>query len=289
MLYLLPQIIASGLMLGFVYSLVAVGLSLIWGVMDIINFAYGEFLMLGMYSTFWFWTLFSMDPLLSLPLQAVIIFLLGFVVYKLVIRRVLSFPGLSALLATFGLRILLRNLAQFLWTPNYRFINEALVADKKIVLFDYRVILGLPQLVAAVGSILMTLLVFYFIQRTKMGRAIQATSMDKDAARLQGINTEVVYAFTFGLAGACVGVAAALLSSVNPIYPESGSIFGLIALVIVALGGFGNIRGALYSGIIIGLTESIGGYFLGAEFKYALIFLIYLVVMQVRPKGLFGW
>ncbi|HOA14750.1 MAG TPA: branched-chain amino acid ABC transporter permease, partial [Bacillota bacterium] len=289
MLFLLPQMVASGLMLGFVYALVAVGLSLIWGVMDIINFAYGEFLMLGMYSTFWFFTLFRMDPLLSLPIQAMVVFMIGFLVYKLLIKRVVDVPGLSALLATFGLRIFFRNLAQFLWTPNYRFINESFVADKRVFLFDGALILGMPQLVAGIGSILMTLAVFYFVQRTRMGRAIQATSMDKEAARLMGIDTEKVYSFTFGLAGACVGVAAALLASFYPIYPESGSIFGLIALVIVALGGFGNIRGALYSGVIIGLTESIGGFFLGAEFKYALIFLIYLIVMQVRPKGLFGW
>lgn len=289
MLFLLPQIIASGLMLGFVYALVAVGLSLIWGVMDIINFAYGEFLTLGMYSTFWFFTILRMDPLLSLPFQAMVIFVLGFVVYKLLIKRVVDVPGLSALLATFGLRIFLRNFAQFLWTPNYRFINEAIVADKRIVLFDGNLILGVPQLVAAVGSILMTLAVFFFIQKTRMGRAIQATSMDKEAARLMGIDTEKVYSFTFGLAGATVGVAAALLASFYPIYPEAGSAYGLIALVIIALGGFGNVRGALYSGVIIGLTESIGGFFLGAEFKYALIFLIYLIVLQVRPKGLFGW
>jgi len=289
LLFLLPQMVASGLMLGFVYALVAVGLSLIWGVMDIINFAYGEFLMLGMYSTFWFFSLFRMDPLFSLPIQAMVVFLLGFVVYKLLIKRVVDVPGLSALLATFGLRIFLRNLAQFLWTPDYRFINEAIVADRKIMLFDGMLILGMPQLVAALGSILMTLAVFYFIQKTRMGRAIQATSMDKDAARLMGIDTEKVYSLTFGIAGACVGVAAALLASFYPIYPEAGSIYGLIALVIVALGGFGNIKGALYSGVIIGLTESIGGFFLGAEFKYALIFLIYLVVLQFRPKGLFGW
>ncbi|HHY03740.1 MAG TPA: branched-chain amino acid ABC transporter permease [Thermoanaerobacterales bacterium] len=281
------QVIASGLLLGFVYSLVAIGLTLVWGVMDIINFAHGEFLMIAMYSAFWMYSLVNLDPLVSLPIVAVLVFGVGVLTYKLIIKRVIDAPGLTALLATFGLSLFIRNLAQFLWSPNYRFIGDCFVSDKKVMLGP--VVVGLPQLVAAIGSIIMTLLVFYFIQRTKTGRAIQAAALDRNTAKLMGIDTEKVYALTFGLSGACVGVAGALMASFFPVSPDAGVLYSLLAFVIVALGGFGNISGALYGGLIIGLAEALGGYYIGTEFKYAIVFLIYLLVIQVRPKGLFGW
>lgn len=281
------QAIASGLMMGFVYALVAVGLSLTWGVLDVINFAHGEFLMLSMYSAFWLYTFFRLDPLISWPFETALIFGVGVATYKLIIRRVIDGPGLSALLATFGLSLVLRNLAQFLWTPNYRFLNQTLVTDKKLVLGP--VVLGMPQVVAAAGSVAMTFALFYFIRNTRMGRAIQATALDKDAAKLMGINTEQVYAITFGIGGACVGVAGALLSTFFPVHPESGALYSLLAFVIVALGGFGNMKGALQAGLIIGVAEALGGFLLGTQFKYAIVFLIYLLVMQFKPKGLFGW
>lgn len=273
--------------MGFIYSLVAVGLTLVWGVLDIINFAHGEFLMIGMYSAFWMYSILSVDPLLSIPITTMIVFAIGWLTYKLIIKKVINAPGLTALLATFGFSLLLRNLALFFWSPNYRFINETIVTDKKIVVGD--VIIGMPQIVAALGSILMTFIIFYFIERTKTGRAIQATALDKNTALLMGINTEKIYALTFGIAGGCVGIAGGLLSTFFPIHPQSGALYSLLAFVIVALGGFGNIKGALYSAIIIGLAESLGGYYLGTQFKYAIVFAIYLIVIQIRPKGLFGW
>lgn len=284
---MLTQIIATGILMGFVYSLVAVGLTLTWGVLDIINFAHGEFLMISMYSAFWIYTLYNVDPLLSLPLTTIMAFGIGYGTYKVIIRKVVDAPGLTALLATFGFSLLLRNLAQFLWSPNYRFINHSFVADKKLTLGP--IIIGLPQVFAAIGSILMTLVILYFIERTKTGRAIQATALDKHTALLMGIPTEKIYALTFGISGACVGVAGALMSTFFPIHPQSGALYSLLAFVIVALGGFGNIKGALYSGILIGITEAVGGFLLGTQFKYAIVFLMYLVVIQIRPKGLFGW
>lgn len=284
---MLAQVVTSGILMGFVYALVAIGLTLVWGVMDIINFAHGEFLMVSMYTVFWLYSLISLDPFISLPLAAILTFIISYLTYRLIIKRVIDAPGLTALLATFGLSLFIRNMAQFLWTPNYRFVTESVVADKKFNLGS--VIIGLPQLTAAMGSILMTVLVFYFIQRTKTGRAIQATALDRNTAKLMGIDTEKIYAITFGISGACVGVAGALLATFFPVSPEAGALYSVLAFVIVALGGFGNITGALYGGIIIGLAEALGGYFLGTQFKYAIVFLIYLLVIQIRPKGLFGW
>jgi branched-chain amino acid transport system permease protein len=284
---MLIQIISNGLLMGFIYSLVAVGLTLSWGVMDITNFAHGDMLMLGMYTAFWMYELFSIDPLFSIPIGIAIMFLVGVILYKLIIKKVLSGTSLAALLATFGLSIFLKNLAQYLFSPNYRYINNAIVTDNKLVIGN--VILGMPQLVAAVGSILTTILVVYFINNTKTGKAIVATGLSKDTALLMGIDTDKIFAITFGISGACVGAAGALMSSFFPVYPQAGSIFSTIALVSVALGGLGNIKGALFAGLIIGLTEALGGFFLGTQFKYAIVFLIYLIVIQVRPKGLFGW
>ncbi len=284
---MIAQIVASGLLMGLIYALVAVGLTLTWGVLDIINFAHGEYLMLSMYTAFWLYSLFNVDPYISLPLAAFIIFVIGYLTYKLVIKRVIDAPGLTALLATFGLSLFFRNLAQFMWTPNARFINDSLVAGKKMELGS--VILGMPQLVAAAGSIIMVFVIYYFINKTRTGKAIQATALDKNTARLMGINTEKIFAVTFAISGAAAGIAGSFMSTFYPVYPESGIMYGLLGFVIVALGGFGNIMGALYGGIIIGLAEALGGYLLGTQFKYAVVFLIYLIVIQFKPKGLFGW
>ena len=284
---MLGQVILSGVLIGFVYSLVAVGLTLIWGVMDIINFAHGEFLMISMYTAFWMYALLKWDPLFTLPLASLLIFVISFLTYKLIIKKVLDAPGLTALLATFGLSLFIRNLAQFLWTPNYRFITESIVTDKKMAFGT--IIIGMPQMVAALGSILMTALIYYFVKKTRMGMAIQATALDRDTAKLMGIDTEKVYAVTFGISGICVGVAGVLLSTFFPVYPEAGALYSLLAFIIVAFGGFGNIQGALLGGIIVGLAESLGGFFLGTQFKYAVVFLLYLLVLQFRPRGLFGW
>lgn len=281
------QVLFTGALIGSVYSLVAVGLTLVWGLMDIINFAHGDMMMISMYTVFWLYTLLRFDPFISLPVSAGITALLGVLIYKFVIKRVVNAPGLMALLATFGLSLFIRNFAQFLWTPNYRFVGESVLSGKRIFVAD--LVIGLPQLVAALGSIVMTLLIALFIKKTKTGKAIQATAQSRDIAELMGVNTEKVYAITFGLSGVCVGVAGTLLSGIFPVYPEAGAMYGLLAFVIVALGGFGNIWGAFYAGILIGLTEAIGGFYLGTQFKYALAFLIYILVLQFRPKGLFGW
>ncbi len=284
---MIGQIIINGLLNGFVYALVAVGLSLTWGVMDIVNFAHGEFLLWGMYGAFWIWALIGLDPLLSLPIMVVLIFILGVLVYLIVIRRVLNAPGLTALLATFGLSMVLKNLTQFFWTANYRNVTNPLVSNKSLKLLGMYI--RQDYLVAAAGALLLTILVMTFMDKTKTGVAIKATSMNKQAAQLMGIDTNKIYAITFGLSGACVGAAAALMASFTPIYPEACALYSTLAFVIVALGGFGNIKGALFAGLIIGVAEALGGYLVGTSYKYMIVFIIYLVVIQIRPRGLFGW
>ena len=281
------QLIVSGLLIGFVFSLIAVGLTLIWGVMDILNFAHGDFLMLAMFSSFLMFANLGLDPLLSLPMVVALLFMVGLLTFRWVIRPVLGYPGLIALLATFGLSIFIRNLVLFFVGPNYRVINQSILAGKNFSILGLH--FSLSQTMSAIGCVLITSAVYLLIARTKFGRSLRATSLDKDTALLMGINTNRVFALTFGLGAACVGFAGGMLSNFYPIFPEVGLNFAIMSFVIVALGGFGNISGACLAGIFVGLVENVGGFLIGPEFKYTLVFVLYLIVISIRPKGLFGW
>ncbi len=284
---ILLQLIISGLLIGFVFSLIAVGLTLIWGVMDILNFAHGDFLMLAMFTSFLMFANLGIDPIFSLPAVVPLLFLVGLLVFRLVIRPVLGYPGLIALLATFGLSIFIRNVVLFIMGPNYRVINQSLLAGKSFSFMGLH--FSTAQTASAVGCVLVTYVVYLLIARTKFGRALRATSLDKDTALLMGVNTHRVFAVTFGLGVSCVGVAGGLLANFYPIFPEVGLNFAILSFVIVALGGFGNVGGAFLAGILVGLVENVGGFLVGPEFKYTLVFILYLVVITIRPKGLFGW
>ena len=281
----LAQGILSGILMGFVYALIAVGLSLIFGLMEIVNFAHGEFLMLSMYTAFWAWALFGLDPLLSVPLCAAALFLLGWLTYAGIIRRVLGGPMLAQIFATFGLGIFLRAAAQFLWTPDFRQVGRAWVQGPVKIL---GISVGLPQVVASGASLVAFGLLYWFITRTETGMALEATAEDRQAAALMGIDTERMFALGWGIGSACVGVAGAFLASFFYIFPQVGFLFALIAYVIVALGGFGSILGSLVAGLIIGVVEVLGGLFVAPAFKYVAVYLIYLLIVLVRPQGLLG-
>ena len=271
--------------MGFVYALIAVGLSLIFGLMEIVNFAHGEFLMLSMYTAFWAWTLLGLDPLLSVPLCAAALFLLGWLTYAGIIRRVLGGPMLAQIFATFGLGIFLRAAAQFLWTPDFRQVGGAwMQGPVKIV----GISVGLPQVVASGACLVAFGLLYWFVTKTETGMALEATAEDRQAAALMGINTERMFALGWGIGSACVGVAGAFLASFFYIFPQVGFLFALIAYVSVALGGFGSILGSLVAGLIIGVVEVLGGLFIAPAFKYVAVYLIYLLIVLLRPQGLFG-
>ncbi len=282
---ILLQTLLSGVLIGLIYALVAVGLTMIFGVMDIVNFAHGEFLMFGMYSSFWLFSLFALDPLITLPLTVLMLFALGLVVYQLVIKRIINAPPLSQIFATFGMMILFRGLAQFFWKPDFRTIENS-YSSGKVVFAGLH--FGLPQIIAGVGAILATGAVWWFINRTRLGAALEATAQDKDAAQLMGIPSQRMFALAWGIGAACAGVAGVLLSSFFPIFPEVGAYFILIAFVVVALGGFGSVSGAFWAGIIVGVVEVVGGFLLGPEYKMAIVLSLFLLVLLVRPQGLMG-
>lgn len=230
----------------------AIGLTLIFGVMDIVNFAHGEFLMLGMYASFWMFALLALDPMFTLPLTVLVLFAFGVLLYRLVVRRIIDAPPLSQIFTTFGLMLLMRGLAQFFWKPDYRTIENSLVAGSIKVA---GVQVGRPQVVAGLGAVLVTGLIYFFLNRTKLGAALEATAADKEAARLMGIDSHKMFALAWGTAAACAGAAGGLLSTFFPIFPDVGANFILLAFVVVNLGGFGSVMGAFWAGIIVGVTE----------------------------------
>lgn len=277
----------DGILSGLLYALVAAGLSLMWGVMDVINFAHGEFLMVAMYLCYWIGAILGIDPLFSWIAGGIFLFFIGALTYRLIIKNSLGKAAMAPLLATFGLSMLLKNFCMNRFTPNFRLLSGTIMEGKT---FHFAgAIVSVPQLVTAIFSLLVLLCVYWLIKKTRVGWAIQATAMDKEAAELMGIDTENIYLLVFGIGGACVGVAGGLMTTYLAVHPEVGGLFSLIAFVVVALGGFGSIPGALFAALLIGLVESFTGFYIAAVVKYVAVFAIYLVVILIRPKGLFGW
>lgn len=281
------QVLIDGILSGLLYALVAAGLSMMWGVMDVINFAHGEFLMVAMYLCYWIGAILGVDPLFSWIAAGIFLFLLGALTYRLIIKNSLGKAAMAPLLATFGLSMLLKNFCMNRFTPNFRLLSGTIMEGKTFEVAG--AIISLPQLVTAIFSLAVLLGVYWLIKKTRVGWAIQATAMDKEAAELMGIDTENIYLLVFGIGGACVGVAGGLMTTYLAVHPEVGGLFSLIAFVVVALGGFGSIPGALFAALLIGLVESFAGFYVAAVVKYVAVFAIYLVVILIRPKGLFGW
>lgn len=271
--------------MGGVFALAAVGLTLVFGVMDVVNFAHGEFVMLGMYIGFFSWSLFGLDPLLAIPIAAVVLAVAGVLVYQGVIRPVLGKNPLSQVIVTFGLLVFFRGLAQFLWTPNDRSVQNTIAGGLHFQIGG--VVVGGPQLVAAVGALLCTAAVAWFVNRTEMGRGLQAAGEDPAGAALMGINPDRMYALSWLLAGGTTGVAGALLINQHTVSPVAGAVFGLVSFVAVALGGFGSVGGAALAGLLIGVVYSVVGLYASA-YATAAALGIYLVVVVARPQGLRG-
>jgi len=280
----LPQLVVSGILTGLLFALISVGLTLIFGVMDVVNFAHGEFLMLAMYATFGA-ALIGLNPILALPVVALAMFLFGAIVYRVLIRRLLAGPPGAVVFGTFGLLVFLQGAAQFLFTSDYRSVpNPPFQATLHLGSIN----LGEAQIVAGLGALILTALVFAFVEYTEPGRALRALSEDRVAAQLMGIDVQRMNAFAFGLGIACAGAAGALLMLTYQAYPRVGTEFALTAFVVVALGGFGSVQGALVGAVLVGLVEVLGGYFISPALKMIPVYLLYLLVVLVRPQGLLG-
>ena len=279
-----PQLLAGGLLTGLVFALVSVGLTLVYGVMDVVNFAHGEFLMLAMYATLGI-ALLGIGPLVGLPLVAAALFLFGIVVYRIFIRRLLQGPPEATVFGTFGLLVLLQGVAQAAFSSDFLSLPHPPFQG---TLHLGGVAIEQAALVEAAGALVLTALLFAFIEYTETGRAMRAVAEDRIAATLMGIDVQRINAVAFGLGAACVGAAGALLMLSYPVYPTAGASFALTAFVVVALGGFGSIAGAFVAAILVGLLEVFGGFYLSPEIKMVPVFLAYLIVVLVRPQGLLG-
>ena len=275
----------SGLLIGGVYSLIAVGLTLIFGVMRIVNFAHGEYLMLAMFATYWAFEQLRLSPYVALPLVAAALFLAGVVTYVLVIRRTVGSPMVVQIFATVGVSVLLQNVALVLWTGDFRTLRAP---EASSVLRVAGLHVSVPLLVAFGVTAVIGLALLAFLTWTYPGKAIRATAQDRTAALLMGIDIDRVYLLTFALGTACVGIAGALLAPVYPIFPTVGLQFALVSFVVVVLGGMGSMTGALLGGLLIGLVETFSGFFIDAALKQAVYFVVFILVLAVRPTGLFG-
>ena len=279
------QAIVGGLLMGLIYALIAAGLSLIFGLMNIVNFAHGEHLMLSMFSSFWLWALLGLDPIVSIPVTVLLMALAGVLTHYLLIRYILKAKMLIQICATFGLSIFLRSVAQYLWTPDFRNVDQPLLEGRLEIgpLF-----IGQPQFFAGLVCLLAFVGLYLFVTRTETGLALQATAQDREAAEILGIPSNKMFALGWAIGLGCVGVAGGMMSNYFFIFTDVGVNFALFAFVAVALGGFGSVIGCLYAGVIIGLVESLGGLLIDPSFKLLYVFAIYLLVVIYRPQGLFG-
>ena len=292
---ILLDAILQGILMGLLFALVALGLTIIFGVMDIVNFAHGEFLMIGMYAAYWTSILFHIDPLITLPASAVVGMVLGWVSYYCLVRYLIRGPMIAQLFGTFGLMLFLRYLAQFLFGTDYRIIQKGWLVGRTLSVGPFR--LDGTKLSAAILSLLAFLLVYYLLHRTKLGKALRATALNKEAAAYMGIRTDQMNALAWVIGGGTVGIAGGLLVNFWYVYPTVGLLFVMIAFASVALGGFGSIQGAFFAGILIGMIEMlfpvfghlVGSDFLGPHFKFTVVYLAYFIIVVLRPQGLFGW
>ncbi len=295
--------LAAAVLIGMVLALVALGLTIIFGVMDIVNFAHGEFLMIGMYTGLLTAQATGLDPLFSLPVAAVVGFLLGVICYFGFIKFLLRGPMVAQLLGTFGLMIFLRNLALLIFGSEDRALHHGILVGKSFDL-GMGVILPATKLAAAGLSVVAFVGVWLLMNRTKIGKALTATALNAQGARYMGIPTERMNALAWGIGGGTVTVAGALIVNFWSVNPFVGLLFCMIAFAIVALGGFGSVPGAFFAGLVVGIITEIPGiwdfftYTFDMDWmadvpmtslKYMWIYAAYFVIMVVRPRGLFGW
>ncbi len=300
---ILASSLVAGLLIGMILALVALGLTIIFGVMDIVNFAHGEFLMIGMYTGLLTAQATGIDPLLTLPVAAAVGFLLGVICYYGFIKFLMRGPMVAQLLGTFGLMLFLRNLALLIFGSEDRAIHTGLLVGKS---FDMgmSVIIPATKLAAAGLSVASFIGIWLLMNRTKIGKALTATALNAQGARYMGIPTERMNALAWGIGGASVTVAGALLVNFWSVNPFVGLLFTMIAFAIVALGGFGSVPGAFFAGLVVGMITEVPGiwdffsYTFNSDwmldvpmtsFKYTGVYLAYFIIMVLRPRGLFGW
>jgi branched-chain amino acid transport system permease protein len=284
-----PTILAAaainGLLMGGIYTLVASGLTLIYGVLHIINFAHGSMLMLAMFGVYFLLTKLGIDPYLALLVMVPAMYALGYLLYRHMIGRLSLGRDENSLLITLGLSILIENLALLFFKGDSRTVSLS-YSDKMFELGP--LLLGMPKVISFFAAMVLCAMLGLFITRTDTGKAIRAVAKERMGARLVGIDVERIFAVSFGIGLATLGAAACLLMPIFYVSPSSGHVFVIVAFTVVVLGGMGSFLGAVLGGLIVGLTESFGGLFLGESLGQIGISLIFILILLFRPSGLFG-
>jgi len=285
---LVAQTFVNGIQIGAMYGLIAVGLSLTFGVMKILNIAHGEFLMVGGYIAFWLFTLHGVDPLLGLPLVAVALFVLGAAFYKLLFSGLARFHEetkvKNSLLVAFGLFLIFPQIARWLWTSNERAITPVYSGESFPIL---GVRCGYVPLAGLVVAVVVILGLHLFLKKTYFGKSVRATTENWKSAKLMGINVDRTYMITFALGTALAGLAGVFVAMTQTVTPDVGMFWTLKALIVVVLAGIGSVGGAFFAGLILGVIEAVSAIFIG-PYTVALGLMIFLLILMFRPQGLFG-
>lgn len=279
------QTLLDGLLMGGVYGLVAIGLTLIFGVMKVINFAHGALMMLGMYVTYWAFALLHIDPYVSIVITIPILFFVGVCFQKFLINPIIDAPEHNQLLLTLGVSLFLENLVVFLWSPDYRVVRTSY---EFVYFYIGDVSISLLRLLAFCVAMLVASIVYLVLTKTDLGKAIRAASEEPGGALLMGINVRRIYWITFGIGAACAGVSGTAVAPFFPVYPTVGGVFVITAFMVVVLGGMGSVIGAFVGGLIIGVADNVGGLFFPGAMKHLLSFIIFILILLFRPAGLFG-
>ncbi|MBR0682557.1 branched-chain amino acid ABC transporter permease [Roseomonas eburnea] len=283
---ILLQLIANGVLLGGVFALISIGLTLIFGIVRVVNFAHGELLMVGLYATWIMATQFGLHPYVAALPLAVAFFFLGALMQRAIIQPLMNADPHIQIFATVGVGTALANAALMIFSADLRSVDLPW-ARQATDLFGLASV-SRGNLVAFAVSFVATGALIAFLNRTHLGRAIRAVAQNRYAAPLMGIDVNRIYAITFGIGAGCVGLAAAVLAPLYPAFPTVGSFFVLTAFVVVVLGGMGSLEGAVVGALIIGLVESLAGYYVAPDLKEVVYFVIFLGILIVRPAGLFG-
>lgn len=277
------QVIVNGIIEGCIFAIIALSLTLIWGIMKIVNFAQGEYLMLSMYLAYFLWNFFGFDPLFSLLVTIPVFFGFGYLTYKVLIRRIITASPFSQILTTFGLMILLRYIAFSVFGPNFRRILNPIVEGSISVSGIY---LDTAKLCTAIACIIGFAALTWFMTKTKTGKALQTTAQDREVALSFGIDVEKMYALAWGVSIALIAMAGTFISTFRYIDPCLGDAFLLLAFASVILGGLGSVAGALLGGIIIGLVANMFGFFVSPAFKIVMVYIIFILTLLLKPEGL---
>jgi len=280
------QPLISGVLTGGVYALAGIGMSLVFGVMNISNFAHGDLMMIGMYMAYFAFTLLHIDPYLSLVLILPTAFLFGYMMEKLFINRVIHHPHQNQILLTIGLGLIMSNTALLAFTSDPKILTTTYSSSSFTIFGDVSV--SVPLLLSFLITCGITIILYLFLSKTSTGMALRATSQNREAAQLMGINVAKMSAIAFGIGTALAATAGALIAPTYYIHPLAGHSFLLKAFTICVLGGLGSVVGAGVGGIIIGVVEAMSATYLSSDWKDVIVFVLFLAVLLLRPQGLFG-